>query len=330
MKKHIYLIFSLLVIAGMLLSACGQTAEKTQAPAEPAESVVETKEAAPVETEAPAAAQPEQAKAPDLDGAFGTLLAGMKAYNTVKPDALLAELVEDTPPFLLDVRTTAEVEKAGHIPAAVNIPLAELAKHVDLLPAFDTPVVVYCGSGWRATIAMTALSALGWENVRALKTKFASWAEAGNPVEEGLPEPGMVLDTAHPDPALLASIDAMLSAIPKGFGVISAEDFTLAMDDNPALVIIDVRKDAELEKGGIIDSGDIPQIHIPLEDFIAKQADWPQDKNAAIVVYCGSGHRSTMAMTILWAYGYTNVKSLKGGFGNWVKEGFSVKEYATP
>ena len=37
--------------------------------------------------------------------------------------------------------------------------------------------------------------------------------------------------------------------------------------------------------------------------------------DAPIVVYCGSGHRSTIAMTILRSYGYTNVRSLKGGFG---------------
>jgi rhodanese-related sulfurtransferase len=45
-----------------------------------------------------------------------------------------------------------------------------------------------------------------------------------------------------------------------------------------------------------------------------------------VVVYCGSGHRSTIAMSILWAYGYSDVHSLKGGFGAWVEAGYPVVE----
>ncbi len=57
-------------------------------------------------------------------------------------------------------------------------------------------------------------------------------------------------------------------------------------------------------------------------------ADWPVDKDSSVVVYCGSGHRSTMGMAILWAYGYDNVQSLKGGFGGWVEAGYPSVEYA--
>jgi rhodanese-related sulfurtransferase len=37
-----------------------------------------------------------------------------------------------------------------------------------------------------------------------------------------------------------------------------------------------------------------------------------------------------MAMTMLLTEGYTNVTSLKGGFGGWVEAGFPVAEYAAP
>jgi hypothetical protein len=43
-----------------------------------------------------------------------------------------------------------------------------------------------------------------------------------------------------------------------------------------------------------------------------------------------SGHHSTMAMTMLLTEGYTNLSSLKGGFGGWVEAGFPVAEYAAP
>jgi rhodanese-related sulfurtransferase len=69
---------------------------------------------------------------------------------------------------------------------------------------------------------------------------------------------------------------------------------------------------------------------IPLENFIADKSLWPTDKNVEIVVYCGSGHRSTMAMTMPLSNGYTNVTSLKGGFGGWVEAGLPVAEYTAP
>ena len=57
---------------------------------------------------------------------------------------------------------------------------------------------------------------------------------------------------------------------------------------------------------------------------------WPEDMDSEITAYCGSGHRSTMAMTILLSYLYESVGSLKGGFGGWVEEGYPVAEYAQP
>lgn len=69
---------------------------------------------------------------------------------------------------------------------------------------------------------------------------------------------------------------------------------------------------------------------IPLEEFLAQKDQWPGDRDAEIVVYCGSGHRSTMAMTILLSYGYENVTSLMGGFGGWMEAGYPIAEYAAP
>jgi rhodanese-related sulfurtransferase len=254
----------------------------------------------------------------------------MEAYNTIKADGLLTEMVEDTPPFLLDVRTVGEVEEQGHIEGAVHVPLNELAKHIELYPDFDTPIVVYCGSGWRATIAMVALEAMGWNDVRALKAKFADWVVAGNPVVEGLPEEALVLDVAQPEAAMVAAMDEVLSSVPEGYGVITADDMNLALGENPYPVVIDVRRLEEVEEKGIIDTGDAEQIHLPLEEFISQMGAWPQEKDASITVYCGSGHRSTMAMTILWSYGYSDVRSLKGGFGDWVEAGYAIAEVAVP
>jgi rhodanese-related sulfurtransferase len=326
MKKNIHILLSMLVLLSMLLAACGGAATPEPAQVdtqpeveEPAEVVEVAEEPEVVEepTEEPAV---EEAGEPDLDGAFSNMLANMSAYNTIKADGLLEQMVSDTPPFLLDVRTTAEVEEAGHIEGAVNIPLNELAQNLDLLPSFDTPIVTYCGSGWRATIAMTTLSALGWSDVKALKVTFDEWKEAGNPVGEGAAMEAMALDAATPDPALVMAMDAMLATYGvKPFGVIAAEDLNVALGENANLQVIDVRTAGEVEENGNIDAANLT--FVPLEDFINGKESWPS-ADSSVVVYCGSGHRSTIAMTILGAYGYNDVKSLKGGYGGWADAGF--------
>lgn len=320
--KKLYLPLALLLALSMLLAACGP-----QAPAEETPVVEE-----PV-VEEPAVEEPMEEpmeETSDLSGVFATMLANMEGYNTVKADALLVEMAEDTPPFLLDVRTTAELEDSGHIEGATHIPLNELAQHMDLLPSFDTPIVAYCGTGWRATIAMTALYGMGWTDVRALKATYTDWVDAGNPVADGVPEE-MALNVAEPDEALVAAADAYLVGIKDHgvkFGVTTAELFNTVLAENPDLVVIDVRRQDELEEHGVIEAPNFT--HIPMESFVTESAKWPADKEAEIVIYCGSGHRSTMAMTILFANDYANVTSLSGGFSGWKEAGYPVVEYVAP
>ena len=315
MKRTLYWLLSLVMVLGMLLSACAPEAT-TEAPVvvdptvAPTEPPVEPTEISVVES-------------PDLNTAFDTFLAGMEAYQTIGLEALNEALAAETPPFVVDVRTVGEVEDKGHIPGAIVIPLAELAENLDKLPSFDTPIVTYCGSGWRCTIAATALAALGWEDVTCLKGKsFTGWVDAGYAVEPGLPADAEALNAATPDAGLVAAIADMLSAMPEGYGGINAEALNTALGENSDLVVIDVRRFDEVEEKGQIDAPNL--IHIPLEDFVVESALWPADLDTPITVYCGSGHRSTIAMTILWTYGYTNVTSLKDGFGGWVDAGYGV------
>ncbi len=262
-----------------------------------------------------------------LEGNYSTMLSNMTAYNTIKTDGLLAEMIEDEPPFILDVRTTAELEESGHIEGAYHIPLSELAQNIDKLPAFDTPIVTYCKGGWRGTIAMNALHGLGWTNVRVLKVPYAEWKEGGNPVVDGVPE-AMVFDAVTVDENLIPPVDAaLLWAKDNGWGIKTADDLSVALIDNPDMILIDVRREEELVEKGVIAVEGQELITLPLESFIAKSSMWPADKDAEIVVYCGSGHRSTMAMEMMLSMGYTNVKSLKGGFGGWAEAGLPVAEY---
>ena len=70
---------------------------------------------------------------------------------------------------VIDVRTPEEYS-AGHLPAAANIPVQELAARLDdvtKLVADDKsrPIVVYCKAGGRAAKAVTQLAAAGYTRV---------------------------------------------------------------------------------------------------------------------------------------------------------------------
>ncbi|HSG43951.1 MAG TPA: rhodanese-like domain-containing protein [Anaerolineales bacterium] len=312
MSKKLQALLGLLIVFSLTLGACAPVAEP----------VVEEPPAPVVEE--PALVEEPMEEDVDINMAFGTMLANMTGYNTIKADGLLVEMAEDTPPFLLDVRSLEEVEKNGHIPGATHVPLNELAQNLDVLPSFDTPIVTYCAGGWRATIAMTALHGMGWTNVRALKVKFADWKDAGNPVEASVPE-SIALNAVEVNDGVTAIVDTTVNiAKDTGWGSKKAEDLNVALVEKPDMIMIDVRKASELEENGVIAVEGQELLTIPMESFVTDMAMWPADKDAEIVVYCGSGHRSTMAMTILLSNGYTNVTSLSGGFGGWNDAGYAT------
>ncbi|MAU13336.1 MAG: hypothetical protein CL607_26190 [Anaerolineaceae bacterium] len=239
-----------------------------------------------------------------------------ETFNAVRPDGLAEELEGDDVPFLVDVRTVDEYTES-HIEGAINIPLQELTQNLDLLPAQDANIVVYCGSGHRSALAMEALNLLGYSNTRSMLTGFANWSGATSdvPVEA---EVGMAPEI---DPALFEAVDGYISSIPAGYFIVRADALNEELFENE-IFLIDVRTDGEFEAGYIEGA-----VHIPLEQLVARMDEWPEDMAAAIVVYDNPTHRSTMAMEIMQILGYENVRTLGGGFGAWSSADLPV---ATP
>lgn len=85
---------------------------------------------------------------------------------------------------------------------------------------------------------------------------------------------------------------------------------------NPRPTIIDCREADEYAQGALPEAVWIPRGF--LESKIEKQVI---ERGAPIVVYCASGNRSLFATRSLHELGYTNVKSLAGGFSGWKKAG---------
>jgi len=75
--------------------------------------------------------------------------------------------------MLLDVRTDKEYE-AGHIPGAVNVPLAEIGEKVKKLKK-DKDLVVYCRSGNQSIWAIKRLMGMGYKNLYNLKGGYHAW-----------------------------------------------------------------------------------------------------------------------------------------------------------
>ncbi|MCP4038197.1 MAG: rhodanese-like domain-containing protein [bacterium] len=91
---------------------------------------------------------------------------------------------------------------------------------------------------------------------------------------------------------------------------ISVDDLKRLRDDGVGFVLIDVREPHEYEAGQIggesIPLGTLPE-HIER-----------LDPDAHIVVHCKSGGRSSQAVKLLRAHGFTNTWNVQGGLLAWV------------
>jgi rhodanese-related sulfurtransferase len=216
--------------------------------------------------------------------------------------------------FILDVRELDEYE-AGHIAGAVNIPLRTLAQNLHLLPAKDAPIVIYCAIGHRGGIGTLALNLLGYTNAVSLRSGINGWTAAGG--ETVLESTPAVAAGAFPevDADLWATVDAYLTNLPEGFGLVSAEDLNIALAEATPPVIVDVRETSEFAQGHIEGA-----VNIPLRELGASLDQLPAT-DAPIVVYDHIGHRGVFAMAALQMMGYENVRSLKNGSNAWVAAG---------
>ncbi|HEY2627112.1 MAG TPA: rhodanese-like domain-containing protein [Candidatus Udaeobacter sp.] len=82
---------------------------------------------------------------------------------------------------IVDVRSPREW-KNGHVPGARHIFLPELHKRVDELNR-SNPTAVYCGSGYRASIATSILKPAGFEKLWNVPGSWEAWKKAKLPVE---------------------------------------------------------------------------------------------------------------------------------------------------
>ena len=93
--------------------------------------------------------------------------------DRITPAALQERLVLAEAPAVLDVRTENEFLESK-IKGSRNIPVNRLEERVKEVPN-DTPVVVYCESGYRSSMALGILERQGLTNVSHLVGGIAAW-----------------------------------------------------------------------------------------------------------------------------------------------------------
>ena len=246
-------------------------------------------------------------------GAFITNLPADAGFYSIKADKL-NELLVETPPFIVDVREPAELEANGHIAGSINIPIRDLLKNLDKLPAKDQKIVILCASGHRGALGMMALRLLGYTDVVNLGGGINAWLKAEFPMETGVPAAPTAGAAPEVDAARLAALDAYLSGLPEGFGGVKSPDLNTELVSGETPFLLDVRTQAEWDANGHIEGS----VLIPVNDVPASLAQLPADKSAPIVVLCASGHRGAMAQMYLQFLGYSNVRNLGGGLNGWI------------
>jgi rhodanese-related sulfurtransferase len=86
---------------------------------------------------------------------------------------------------LIDVREESEWAK-DHLPGAVHIGKGVLERDIETkVPDRATPLVLYCGGGFRSALAADNLQKMGYTNVISMDGGIRIWREKGYPLTSG-------------------------------------------------------------------------------------------------------------------------------------------------
>jgi len=88
------------------------------------------------------------------------------------------------PMRLIDVREGEEYAR-GHVPGAESLCKGILERDIEkLVPDPETPVVLYCGGGFRSALAAENLQRMGYKKVWSMWGGWRGWTEAGFSIEK--------------------------------------------------------------------------------------------------------------------------------------------------
>jgi len=214
----------------------------------------------------------------------------MSGYSPALSVLELDAYLEDKSALWIDVRDVFAYEKA-HVEGAVNIPLELLAQRLSELPDHKL-IVVYDSTGKKGHQALRMIVGSGLSNVINVSGGFASlsgYVRALTPANFRLvlpaPEPKKLGEGIHDEkPASAAVVEEK------------------KVESNEPLVV-DVRSVEEFSYGAYPGA-----VNIPLDE-LEMRMDELGKKDRKLILYCASGGRSSYAVQMLRAYGFTNLEN---------------------
>jgi rhodanese-related sulfurtransferase len=83
---------------------------------------------------------------------------------------------------LVDVREESEFQK-DHLPGAIHLGKGVIERDIEQkVPDLNTPLVLYCGGGFRSALAADNLQKMGYSNVISMDGGVRGWREKGYPM----------------------------------------------------------------------------------------------------------------------------------------------------
>lgn len=105
--------------------------------------------------------------------------AARQNVSEISVDEVQQQIDDGTLPLLLDVREESEWNK-DHLPGAKHLGRGILERDIEtLVPDMTTPIVVYCGGGYRSALAAESLQKMGYVEVQSMAGGYRGWCDAG-------------------------------------------------------------------------------------------------------------------------------------------------------
>lgn len=185
---------------------------------------------------------------------------------------------QSTGSIIIDTRTV-EAFAGGHVPDSYSVWLEGVSRYGGWVTDDRSPIYLVVEGPAALREAWLALARIGRDNVAgALAGGFASWRDAGHPIET--------------------------------IGTLSARQLNEHRDH---YAVVDVR-----EYGEFAHEGHIPgALHVHVGHLDATLDRLRLDRNHPIVSTCSVGHRGSLGASILKRHGFTRAFNLLGGMTAW-------------
>lgn len=100
-----------------------------------------------------------------------------KDVKEISIDEVAQRLKPEKDFLLVDVREESEWN-AGHLPFAMHLSKGLIERDIETkIPDPSTPIILYCGGGYRSILAAQNIQKMGYTRVLSMSGGFRGWTE---------------------------------------------------------------------------------------------------------------------------------------------------------